>query len=191
MPLSEEQRQEWHKASRGSREVQEELIRRDFADAGWHTPRFLKEMSNAEDFYLQPIQQIKMKHWSSGRVVCVGDAAYAPTALTGSGTTVAIAGAYVLAGELSKLKEGEHPRSALEEYERLYHPHIDKIQDIPSFIPGVVHPNSAWKRSILRGAVALMAKAVSVPIIAKQFGEGDFEEDDKGFPLPIYATLEV
>ena len=41
-----------------------------------------------------------MDRWSSGRVALVGDAAYAPAFLSGQGTSIAIAGAYVLASEL-------------------------------------------------------------------------------------------
>ncbi|GAA3110904.1 hypothetical protein GCM10017687_24370 [Streptomyces echinatus] len=39
--------------------------------------------------------------WSSGRVALVGDAAYAPSFLTGQGSSLALVGAYMLAGSLA------------------------------------------------------------------------------------------
>lgn len=42
-----------------------------------------------------------MDKWSNGRLALVGDAAYGPTLVTGQGTSMAMVGAYVLAGELA------------------------------------------------------------------------------------------
>jgi len=42
-----------------------------------------------------------MPRWSSGRVALVGDAAYAPSFLTGQGSSLALVGAYMLAGSLA------------------------------------------------------------------------------------------
>ena len=41
-----------------------------------------------------------MDHWSIGRVALVGDAGYCCSPLSGQGTSVALLGAYILAGEL-------------------------------------------------------------------------------------------
>ncbi|KAF3291395.1 hypothetical protein TWF970_000609 [Orbilia oligospora] len=116
MPLNEAHRQEWFTAARGDRKTQEALLRKEFTDAGWQAQRLLDSIPTAPDFYFQAMQQIKMTKWSTGRIVCLGDTAYAPTPLTGMGTSLAINGAYVLAGELSKLEEGEHPSKAFERF---------------------------------------------------------------------------
>ncbi|WP_246148647.1 FAD-dependent monooxygenase [Nonomuraea turkmeniaca] len=42
-----------------------------------------------------------MDRWSKGRVMLVGDAAYCASPASGQGTSLAIVGAYVLAGELA------------------------------------------------------------------------------------------
>ena len=77
-----------------------------------------------------------------------GDAAYAPTPLTGMGTSLAILGAYLLAGEPSELQAhaGQHPGLAFMAYEQQFRKHIEKIQNIPWFVPGVAHPKTAFTR---------------------------------------------
>jgi 2-polyprenyl-6-methoxyphenol hydroxylase-like FAD-dependent oxidoreductase len=90
MPLTAQQTAEWETASRSSREVQQALVRKEFADAGWQMERFLDAMPAAPDFYFQAMKQIKLSKWSEGRVVCVGDTAWAPTPLTGWGTSLAL-----------------------------------------------------------------------------------------------------
>jgi 2-polyprenyl-6-methoxyphenol hydroxylase-like FAD-dependent oxidoreductase len=80
---------------------QKALVANAFAaDSCWETPAILKGMQAADDLYFDDVTQIHMKHWSNGRVALLGDAAYAPTLITGQGSSVAVVGAYVLAGEL-------------------------------------------------------------------------------------------
>ncbi|MEJ2860829.1 FAD-dependent monooxygenase [Actinomycetospora flava] len=49
-----------------------------------------------------PMTQVRLPAWSRGRVALVGDAAYCATAVSGQGTSLAMVGAYVLAGELAR-----------------------------------------------------------------------------------------
>src|SRR4029450_9111147 len=42
-----------------------------------------------------------MARWSQGRVVLVGDAGYCASPMSGQGTSLALIGAYVVAGELA------------------------------------------------------------------------------------------
>ncbi|KAI8257243.1 hypothetical protein K4K58_004325 [Colletotrichum sp. SAR11_239] len=191
MPLDDAQRRLWQEAARSDRKTQQELVRREFADAGWQAPRILEAMEDSEDYYFQALQQIKMKRWSTGRVVCLGDAAWAPTPLTGMGTSLAIQGAYVLSGELSKLGEGEHPRKALEEFEGKFRSYVDETQHIPFFFPAVVHPDVAWKRWLFQTCVAGVARVVANPWVQKKFIQGTNVEDTDGFTLPEYERFEV
>lgn len=82
-------------------DAQRAVIATAFADFGWWAPRMLDGMDRAEDFYLAPMVQIRMDSWSLGRVVLLGDAAWCTTPLSGQGTSLAIVGGYVLAGELA------------------------------------------------------------------------------------------
>jgi 2-polyprenyl-6-methoxyphenol hydroxylase-like FAD-dependent oxidoreductase len=81
-------------------QAQRDLIASVFADAGWEIPGMLAAMRDANDVFFDAVSQIHLPRWSSGRVALVGDAAYAPSFLTGQGTSLALVGAYMLAGSL-------------------------------------------------------------------------------------------
>ncbi|MCP2166205.1 FAD-dependent monooxygenase [Goodfellowiella coeruleoviolacea] len=78
-----------------------DLVAAVFADAGWEVPGVLAAMREADDVFFDGVSQIRMPRWSSGRVALVGDAAYAPSFLTGQGTSLALVGAYMLAASLA------------------------------------------------------------------------------------------
>jgi 2-polyprenyl-6-methoxyphenol hydroxylase-like FAD-dependent oxidoreductase len=82
-------------------EAQRDLVAAVFADAGWEVPGMLTAMRDADDVFFDAVSQIRVPRWSSGRVALVGDAAYAPSFLTGQGTSLALVGAYMLAGSLA------------------------------------------------------------------------------------------
>jgi 2-polyprenyl-6-methoxyphenol hydroxylase-like FAD-dependent oxidoreductase len=79
---------------------QKRILRERFAGEEWEAPRLLRMMEEAPDFYFDSISQIRMERWSAGRCVLVGDAGYCPSPMSGMGTSMAMVGAYVLAGEL-------------------------------------------------------------------------------------------
>ncbi|GAA4233097.1 2-polyprenyl-6-methoxyphenol hydroxylase-like FAD-dependent oxidoreductase [Streptosporangium album] len=96
---------------------QKELLRRQFAGMGWEVPRLLgEELDRASTFYFDSITQLRMDTWSRGRVSLVGDAGYCPGPAVGGSTSLAVVGAYVLAGELAEVR-GDHTR-AFPAYER-------------------------------------------------------------------------
>ena len=76
-------------------------LERRMADDGWVRPQLLQYMRTAPDFYFDEMSQVKMDRWSKGRVALVGDAGYCCSPLSGQGTSVALLGAYILAGELA------------------------------------------------------------------------------------------
>ena len=81
--------------------AQKRFITERYVGAGWEYPRILAYMQDAADFYFYSANQVRMDRWSLGRVVLVGDAGYSVTPATGQGTSVAMVGSYVLAGELA------------------------------------------------------------------------------------------
>jgi len=107
---------------------QQKLLEEVFADAGWEVSRLLAAMKDATDFYFDSVAQIHMSHWSEGRVVLLGDAGYASSPSTGQGTSVAIVGAYVLAGELAQA-QGDY-KIAFSEYERNLRQFVNKNQKL-------------------------------------------------------------
>ncbi|MFJ1745054.1 FAD-dependent monooxygenase [Streptomyces sp. NPDC088116] len=82
-------------------QAQRDLVTAVFADAGWEVPGLLAAMRDADDLFFDAVSQIRMPRWSSGRVALVGDAAYAPSFLTGQGSSLALVGAYMLASSLA------------------------------------------------------------------------------------------
>src|SRR6266566_3498701 len=105
---------------------QEQLLLDAFAGVGWECPELLERMKVAHDFYFDAVSQIRMDRWSHGRVVLVGDAGYCPALLTGQGSTLAMIGAYTLAGEL-KAALGNH-KLAFAQYEQAFRPVVSRVQ---------------------------------------------------------------
>lgn len=85
----------------GDLAAQRDLVASVFADAGWEVPGMLAATRATDDLFFDAVSQIRMPRWSNGRVALVGDAAYAPSFLTGQGTSLALVGAYMLAGALA------------------------------------------------------------------------------------------
>ncbi|WP_086561301.1 FAD-dependent monooxygenase [Streptomyces africanus] len=96
-------------------DAQRNLVASVFAGAGWEVPAMVNAMHDADDLFFDTAGQIRMPHWSSGRVALVGDAAYAPSFLTGQGSSLALVGAYMLANGTATNRDHS---SAFAAYER-------------------------------------------------------------------------
>ena len=105
---------------------QKQLLASVFASEGWEVPGLLEKMHTAPDLYFDAVSQIRMPRWSQGRVVLLGDAGYCPALLSGQGSTLAMVGAYILAGELS-VSLGDYQR-AFAQYEQVYRPLVHRVQ---------------------------------------------------------------
>jgi 2-polyprenyl-6-methoxyphenol hydroxylase-like FAD-dependent oxidoreductase len=77
------------------------------------------------------------------------------------GTSLALIGAYVLAGELSQAGEGELPRQAFSRYERAFRPFVEETQKILPIFPGIAHPKTAWQRWVFQIGIAGIARVVN------------------------------
>ena len=196
MPLTKAQKDAWHTAARShDRKIQMDLIQSELKDVGWKTPRLLKGMAEADDLYFQAIQQIRLAKWHKNRVICLGDTAYAPTPFTGMGTSLAINGAYLLAGHLSQLEPNQSPTVAFEKYEAEFKPFVQEIQNIPWFVPGIAHPQHAWTRWLFRRFISVVAYVVQIPWVVRRFGpqEKTFAAglvDELDAPFPQFAAFE-
>jgi 2-polyprenyl-6-methoxyphenol hydroxylase-like FAD-dependent oxidoreductase len=107
---------------------QQRILRDHFHGEGWEAPRLLKLMETAPDFYFDSVSQVKMDRWSAGRIALLGDAAYCASPLSGMGTSMAIVGAYVLAGELAAA--GGDYAVAFRRYEASMRDFVSKCQSI-------------------------------------------------------------
>jgi 2-polyprenyl-6-methoxyphenol hydroxylase-like FAD-dependent oxidoreductase len=105
---------------------QKRILAAAFAGQGWEVPRLLEAMSDAPDFYFDSVSQVRLDRWSRGRVVLVGDAGYSPSPASGQGTSLALVGAYVLAGELKAA--GGDQRAAFARYEQAMRSFVERNQ---------------------------------------------------------------
>ncbi|MFJ3791309.1 FAD-dependent monooxygenase [Kitasatospora sp. NPDC090091] len=101
---------------------QKELLRGAFGGMHPDVDRWLDELDRTPAFYFDSITQLRMDTWSQGRVTLVGDAGYCPGPAVGGSTSLAVVGAYVLAGELARA-DGDHER-AFPAYERTMAPYV-------------------------------------------------------------------
>ncbi|MBP1964515.1 FAD-dependent monooxygenase [Paenibacillus aceris] len=125
-------------------EAQKELVVKVFGnETGWETQKLIHEMTDAKDFYFDEICQIHMPTWSKGRVTLVGDAAYGPSPLSGQGSSLAIVGAYVLAGEL-KEANGDFTK-AFTAYEQKMRAFVQKNQKVGLVAAGGMIERSNFK----------------------------------------------
>lgn len=96
-----------------------------FAGGGWEVPRLVAALRDADDLFFDIVSQIRMPCWHQGRVALVGDAAYAPSFRSGQGTSIALVGAHVLAGELAA---HDDPGAAFAAWERIMRPFVEANQ---------------------------------------------------------------
>ncbi|OXM60120.1 FAD-dependent monooxygenase [Amycolatopsis vastitatis] len=121
---------------------QKDLVADRFAGLGWEIPALLEAMRAADDFYFDPVCQIVMETLSAGRVTLLGDAGYCPSPASGQGTSLALAGAYVLAGELAA---SDDFATALARYEALMRPFIEKNQALAkTALRGIIPQSRAF-----------------------------------------------
>ena len=168
---------------REAMEQGEESLKRFVAQyykgAGWKTEEVLAAMMNSSDFYASEMVQVKAPSLHKGRFVLVGDAGYAPGP-TGTGTTLAMTGAYVLAGELGKHK-GDLA-AGLKSYEERMRPIIDDMQKIPPMVSSILAPQTAWGIWLRNNIFAFIAWTNILEYAQKLFGGSAAGTDKYGLP---------
>lgn len=124
------------------RNIQEQksIVARAFAGEGWEIPALMQKMQQAPDFYFDRISQVHMERWSRGRVVLLGDASYCGSPMAGNGTSMALVGAYVLAGELATAPDD--PGTAFACYERELRDYVNRCQKFAQESGGALLPKS-------------------------------------------------
>ncbi|PSN71561.1 FAD/NAD(P)-binding domain-containing protein [Corynespora cassiicola Philippines] len=125
---------------RGTDELKHYVAKR-YEGSGWMTIEILKHMMLSDDFYATELVQVKVPSLYKGRFVMVGDAGYG-TSFTGTGTTLALTGAYILAGEIANHKD--NIAKGLGSYEEKMKPIISDMQQIPPGMPTILAPQTAW-----------------------------------------------
>jgi len=161
-------------------ERQKAWLRDLFADAGWQAPRVLAGMDDTPDFYLDVLRQVRMTRWSRGRVALIGDAAWCATPLAGIGTTLAVAGGFVAAGELARC--GGDVGAGLAAFERAMRPMVEDGQGVPKIGPRLMNPDSRPGIRLLHAALNVAARPAVRGLAARLFSREPRAPD-----LSVYA----
>ncbi|MGI4742830.1 MAG: FAD-dependent monooxygenase [Janthinobacterium lividum] len=162
---------------------QKAVLQAQLAGAGWEATRLSQALDEAADVYFDQVGQFLAPRWSAGRVALVGDAAYCPSPLSGKGTTLALVGAYVLAGELAR---HARPEDAFAAYETRLRPYVTQAQQLPPGVPGLAYPSSKLGVAVLNTLAGVFASQ-PVQKLAGLFSSPEAEAEEKDFVLPNYA----
>lgn len=173
-------------------QTQKAVIAEAFKGAGWKSDEIIKGMMQDNDFYLAESGLVKLDQWHKGRIGLVGDAAYCPSANNGMGTSSAMVGAYILAGEIgTHCGQDDKPsqeglEKALASYHRKFQPFMDQVQKGLLEGEGFMEkmPQSALGITLMNCVVGL-ASLLKVDIISKLV----LREDIKDWDLPDYAGV--
>jgi 2-polyprenyl-6-methoxyphenol hydroxylase-like FAD-dependent oxidoreductase len=95
-------------------QTQKNLLADVFAGAAWEIPALLEQLRQTDDLYFARVCKISIDRWHRDRTVLLGDSAFGGS--LGMGTSMALVGAYVLAGELATAN-GDH-QTALAQYDK-------------------------------------------------------------------------
>ncbi|WP_069165615.1 FAD-dependent monooxygenase [Nocardia altamirensis] len=160
--------------------AQQALIRQRLADAGWEAGRILDAMNESADFYFDELARIDMPTWVHGRVALLGDAGYCGSPLGGQGTSMALIGAYVLAGEIAA--HAADPERALPRYEEVLRPFVAKAQELPPGGLKAMTPKSAFGIRAGQTLSKLMTAKVMKPLMMKMMTKTE------SYDLPDYSA---
>ena len=124
---------------------QKELLRVAYAGMHPQVDSWLGELDGTPAFYFDSITQLRLDTWSRGRVSLVGDAGYCPGPAVGGSTSIAVLGAYILAGELAQAN-GDYAR-AFSAYEQQMADPVHRSRALARTIAKSLVPSSrvgAW-----------------------------------------------
>jgi 2-polyprenyl-6-methoxyphenol hydroxylase-like FAD-dependent oxidoreductase len=150
---------------------QKALLRERFAHSGWECPQILEALDAAHDLYFDRVSQIELDPtWTNGRVTLVGDAAFCVSLLGGQGSALAMAAAYILAGELQRAG-GAH-QDAFARYQQLFGPFVSMKQRAARRFAGAFAPKSRVSLFLRNRLFA----ALSIPWIADLVAGREFSD---------------
>lgn len=171
-----------NKALKEGDEAYMTLMEELYADMGWLTPQVLRGMRESDDFYCTLFGQVRSPKLHDRHVVLLGDAGYATP---GIGTSLAIIGGYVLAGELLR-SEGD-VKKALEAYSELVIPFVKSKQGNDVAIQ-LFTPQTWWgigiRNTLLRVVTTLKLDQLGMSVAAK-IGFTETKAPLPEYPWPV------
>lgn len=149
-----------------------------FTGVGWECPQILAAMASVRDIYFDRVSQIRMDRWTKGRAALIGDAAACVSLLAGEGTGLAMAEAYVLAGELHRCG-GDHG-AAFARYQQRLMPFLKRKQESAAKFASSFAPKTATGITLRN----LVTRLLRLPFVADFFVGRDLRDD---IELPDYG----
>jgi 2-polyprenyl-6-methoxyphenol hydroxylase-like FAD-dependent oxidoreductase len=149
-----------------------------FADVGWECPQILAAMESVGDIYFDRVSQIRMDCWTKGRTALVGDAAASVSLMAGEGAGLAMAEAYVLAGELRNCG-GDHA-AAFARYQERMMPWLKRKQRSAAKFASSFAPKTAFGITFRN----LLLRLLRLPFVAELFFGRELRDEIK---LPDYG----
>ncbi|WP_316753072.1 FAD-dependent monooxygenase [Pedobacter gandavensis] len=166
---------------------QKQLLKEKLSGAGWEAERLIEEIDKNDDVYFDGISQVQAARWFNGRAGMIGDAAYCPTPVTGMGTTLAMVGAYLLAGELA---QQDNHQDAFMAYEKRMRPFVEEVQQLPPGVPWLAHPKSKFGVALLNTVASILASGF-VKKISKLFGSKEKDPTKDKIELPDFKPRKL
>lgn len=139
------------------------ILRRTFADVGGTAPRVLAELESGAPMYFSVAGQVHSPTWSKGRIALLGDSAFCNATFGGAGTSLALIGAYILAGELAA---GGAVTAALHRYEHAMKPFTDSAPTVRAGMLRLANPRSRNGIRLLHTVAALAASPLGRAVSA-------------------------
>ena len=177
--------QRFRKAQKAGTAALKQFVAEEYKGVPWLCKEAMESIEDADDFYASELIQVKPPSLFKGRFALVGDAGYGGS--PGAGTSLAIAGAYFLAGEICK-----HPgdlEAGLRGYEEQMRPLIRDMQQPLGFVPTCMAPQSAWGITVRNNIWWFLVRmSGALHLFQKLFG-GAFAGTDK-YSLPEYKWIE-
>jgi len=152
---------------------QKEILKAEFENSGWKCKELLSQIASTKDFYFDRVSQIKMDNWHKGRIALVGDAGYCPSLLSGKGSTLAMVGAYILAGEL-KQANGDY-KTAFKQYELMFKPFMEKRQKAAQSFAKSFIPKSNFGIWLRNKVFRLMSVSIFSKLFLSQFKDSELK----------------
>ncbi|PTS94450.1 FAD-binding monooxygenase [Pedobacter sp. HMWF019] len=163
---------------------QKRILKEKLLGAGWEASRLMEEIEKNDDVYFDGISQVLAPRWFTGRAGMIGDAAYCPTPLTGMGTSLAMVGAYLLAGELS---QHLNHQAAFIAYEKRMRPYVEEVQSLPPGVPWLAHPKKKFGVKMVNTVAGILASPL-VKKIGKLFGGKEKDVMKDKIELPVFDS---
>lgn len=157
------------------------LLRNRFAGLSATVDRWLGELDRTPAFYFDAVTQLQLNTWTRGRVALVGDAGYCPGPAVGGSTSLAVIGAYVLAGELER--SGGDPAAGFAAYERVMREPVMGSRALAKAMAKAILPSSGL------GVRALLGVGRLVSILPAPVSGTLARLNDKG--IRLYDSIAV